>query len=301
MIKEIAIDPDILIEWSQNRRDYRDFIEGYGIGTPRIISSFPKTKYKNLRKYLLRKTDQLSNDIDKLRYVSMVEKLQGNIYLRCNEVDSSREWQDLVLDELEPFDIVIARERFNCDNVLTVSDITESDFLYLKHQVSFKRTKEDLIQTVRGFLRLTMSEIVIIDAYAWKPNAIKTIKAIIGEVNDRKFKSTPVEVTVIYKELTHGSPAPDAKFLKKEIAKEFESFPEGIELIIKQLKETENSDTFHNRYILNDIGGISLGHGLDISDKEHTTDEITLLTKTNYRKRWRQFARDTDFKIVSLA
>lgn len=301
MIKEIAIDPDVLIEWSQNIRDYRDFNEEYGIGTPRIISSFPKTKYKNLRKYLLRKTDQISNDIHKSRYVSMVQMLQNNIYLRCNEVDSSREWQDLVLDELEPFDIVIARESFNCDNVLTVADIIESDFLYLKHQVSFKRTKEDFLQTVRGFLRLTMSEIIIIDAYAWKPNAIKTIKAIIREVNDRKFKSKPVKVTVIYKELTHGSPAPDAKFLKKEIEKEFKSFPEGIELIIKQLKETENSDTFHNRYILNDIGGISLGHGLDISDKEHTTDEITLLTKTNYEKRWRQFARDTDFKIVSLA
>jgi len=301
MIKEIAIDPDVLIEWSQNIRDYRDFMEEYGIGTPRIISSFPKTKYKNLKKYLLPKTNQISNDMHKSRYVEMVKRLENNIYLRCNEVDSSREWQDLVLDELEPFDVIIAREKFNCDNVLTVSNITESDFLYLKHQVSFKRTKEDLIHTISGFLKLTMSEILIIDAYAWKPNAIQTIKAIIKEVSDRKFKSKPVEITVIYKELAHGSPAPDAKFLKQEIEKEFEYFPDGIKLIVKQLKETEDSDTFHNRYILNDIGGISLGHGLDISDKEHTTDEVTLLTKSNYRKRWLQFARDTNFKVVSLA
>lgn len=301
MIKEIAIDPDVLIEWSRNIRDYRDFMEKYGIGTRRIISSFPKTKYKNLKKYLLPKTNQISSDMDKSRYVAMVQTLENNIYLRCNEVDLSREWQDLVLDELEPFDVIIARERFNCDNVLTVSNITESDFLYLDHQVSFKRTKEDLINTISGFLRLTMSEVLIIDAYAWKPNAIQTIKAIIKEVSDRKFKAKPVEITVIYKELAHGSPAPDAKFLKREIEKEFECFPDDIKLTVKQLKETEDSDTFHNRYILNDIGGISLGHGLDISDKEHTTDEVTLLTKSNYRKRWLQFARNTNFKVVSLA
>lgn len=301
MIYEVAIDPEVLLEWSKDRGKSKEFLRSYGLGTRRVISSFPKSRPNKLITYLMRNIDLLDNDNHKLRYEGMLDLLQENLYLRESNVNSNDSWTMLVENEEVPFDTVITRKKLKCENVLTLEDISESDFLYLDHQVSFKRTKEDLIQALRGLLRLTMSEIVIIDAYAWKPNAIKTIKTIIEEVNDRKFKSKPVEVTVIYKELPHGSPAPDATFLKKQIKEEFKSFPDSIELIVKQLKETESSDTFHNRYILNDIGGVSLGHGLDISDKEHTTDEITLLTRNNYEKRWRQFARDTNFKIVSLA
>jgi len=44
-----------------------------------------------------------------------------------------------------------------------------------------------------------------------------------------------------------------------------------------------------------------LGHGLDIADKEHTTDEITMLSKNTYTKRWNQFVKNLDFQIVDLA
>lgn len=301
MIKEVTIEPEVLLEWSKDRGKSKEFLNSYGLGTRRVLSSFPKRQPNKLISYLMKKIDSLDNDNHKLRYEGMLDLLRENLYLRESTVNSNDSWALLVENESVPFDTVITRQKLNCDNILTLEDISESDFLYLDHQVSFKRTKEDLIHTISSFLKLTMSEILIIDAYAWKPNAIQTIKAIIKEVSDRKFKSKPVEITVIYKELAHGSPAPDAKFLKQEIEKEFEYFPDGIKLIVKQLKETEDSDTFHNRYILNDIGGISLGHGLDISDKEHTTDEVTLLTKSNYRKRWLQFARDTNFKVVSLA
>lgn len=301
MIKEVTIEPEVLLEWSKDRGKSKEFLKSYGLGTRRVISSFPKSRPTKLISYLMKKIDSLDNENHKMRYEVMLESLRESLYLRESKVNSNDSWSILVENEKVPFDTVIAREILNCQNVLTLEDIAESDFLYLDHQVSFNRTKEDLIKTIRGFLRLTVSKIVIIDAYAWKPNAIKTINAIIEEVNNRKFKSNLVEITVIYKELTHGSPAPDARFLKNDIQKEFGSFPKDIELKVKQLKETNESDSFHNRYILNNVGGISLGHGLDISDKEHTTDEITLLTKSNYDKRWNQFFRNETFKIVSSA
>ncbi len=47
MIYEYALDPAVLSTWASNERDYAEFLREYGLGTPRIISSFPKKKNLN--------------------------------------------------------------------------------------------------------------------------------------------------------------------------------------------------------------------------------------------------------------
>lgn len=44
MIYEYALDPVVLSTWASNERDYAEFLREYGLGTPRMISSFPKKK-----------------------------------------------------------------------------------------------------------------------------------------------------------------------------------------------------------------------------------------------------------------
>ena len=301
MINEVAIDPEVLLEWSKDRGKSKEFLNNYGLGTRRIVSSFPKNKPSKLISFLMRKVDSLDDENHKHRYGIMIESLRECLYLRESKVNSNKDWYELIQNEVIPFDTVIARKNFDCENILTLEDLSESDFLYLDHQISFNRTQKDFIKSIRGLVNLTTSKIVVVDAYAWKPNSIKVIKSIIDEVNNRRFKSQQVEFTVIYKEINYVSPAPNASFFKSEIEKEFDSFPTDIDLKVIQLKESDESDTFHNRYIMNNFGGVSLGHGLDIADKEHTTDEITMLSKNTYTKRWNQFVKNLDFQIVDLA
>ena len=303
MINEVAIDPKVLLEWSKDRRDYRDFIRDYGIGTPRIVSSFPKANFKNLKKYLLRKTDTLSNDLDKKRYTEMVGYLDKNLYLRDAAQNSSEDWYELIVNETIDFDAVIAKENFPCNNVISLDKFYDSEFQFLKHQISFKRTPFDFVESIKGFIHLTTSKIVIIDAFCHHKNAMITIHKIIDEIKNRKFKSQNVEVLIIYKDNPKNKhqKVPEPFFFRQSFERIIGSIPDDITLNIIQLRESENADVFHNRYIMNDVGGITIGHGLDLSDAEGATDEVTLLGKDIYEKRWKQFVTQIKFDIVSSA
>lgn len=303
MIKEIAIDPDVLLEWSQDRRDYREFKNEYGVGTPRIISSFPKTKYKNLRKYLLRKTDYLSSDMDKSRYVSMIEMLENNIYLRDSEVDSNEDWQDLVLNEQKPFDIVVSNKRINCPNFIHINDIYTSGLLDLKKQKFFKRNQNDFINVVNNFIKLTNSQLIIIDPYAWKSNSRKLIIKLIKEIYSNLNNEKNINLQIYYKDNPKQN-VPIASFYRDLLLKELGDISDSIKVSVFHVAETSESEAFHNRYILNDIGGVMLGHGLDISSIEEDTnkrDVATLLEKDLRQHLLRQFRESSTFKIISHA
>lgn len=303
MIYEVAIDPEVLLEWSKDIRDYRDFIRDYGVGTPKIVSSFPKANFRKLRQYLLQRSESLSNDLHKERYIEMVRSLDKNLYLREAAQNSSEDWRDLIVKEDIDFDAVIAKEYFPCNNLIPLSTLYDSELHLLKRQISFNRTSTDFIRSVKGFVNLTISKFVIIDAFCYQKNAMLTMSKIIDEIKNRKFKHQNVELIIIYKDnpkdKRQNTPTPS--FFKNKFERIIGVLPNDITLKIIQLRESESSDVFHNRYILNDLGGITLGHGLDLSDNENTTDEITLLEKDIYEKRWEQFVTKINFDIVSSA
>lgn len=303
MIYEVAIDPEVLLEWSKDIRDYRDFIRDYGVGTPKIVSSFPKANFRKLRQYLLQRSESLSNDLHKERYIEMVRSLDRNLYLREAAQNSSEDWRDLIVKEDIDFDAVIAKEYFPCNNLIPLSTLYDSELHLLKRQISFNRTPTDFIRSVKGFVNLTISKFVIIDAFCYQKNAMLTMSKIIDEIKNRKFKHQNVELIIIYKDnpkdKRQNTPTPS--FFKNKFERIIGVLPNDITLKIIQLRESESSDVFHNRYILNDLGGITLGHGLDLSDNENTTDEITLLEKDIYEKRWEQFVTKINFDIVSSA
>lgn len=68
-----------------------------------------------------------------------------------------------------------------------------------------------------------------------------------------------------------------------------------------ELKENDDSDTFHNRCILSELGGIALGHGIGVSEDEQHSDEATVLEKAIYLKKWQQFVENSSFNVASKA
>jgi hypothetical protein len=47
-------------------------------------------------------------------------------------------------------------------------------------------------------------------------------------------------------------------------------------------------DRLHNRYVLTDLGGVTLGIGLDAGN-EGETDDLVLLSRAQYTHRWSQY------------
>ena len=102
---------------------------------------------------------------------------------------------------------------------------------------------------------------------------------------------------IYYKENRQDS-SPSPEYIKKQLLSSLNNIAQNLEITVFQIKETDQSDAFHNRYILNELGGIQLGHGLDLSGKEHHTDEAILLSKDIYMKRWKQFYYPDRFEIL---
>lgn len=75
MIHEYAIEPNVILTWASNGRDYAEFFREYGLGTPRIISNFPKSKPAKFRSYLLKHCPANSESLQVQRYIEIVQKI----------------------------------------------------------------------------------------------------------------------------------------------------------------------------------------------------------------------------------
>ncbi|MDZ4852319.1 MAG: hypothetical protein SGI77_23775 [Pirellulaceae bacterium] len=64
--------------------------------------------------------------------------------------------------------------------------------------------------------------------------------------------------------------------------------PKGRSLDVVLWKVKADGEAFHARYVLTDIGGISVDHGLDTPSSQQTTD-IHWLMDSELKERWRDF------------
>lgn len=69
------------------------------------------------------------------------------------------------------------------------------------------------------------------------------------------------------------------------------NIPLGLRLRLVRWRERERGDSFHNRYILTNHGGVSFLHGLD--EKRVDWDDVVLLDEPTRERRWRDFGRNT--------
>lgn len=303
MIYEVAIDPEVLLEWAKSERDTFFYYRDYGNGTPRIISTFPKSKVHKLRSYLIKKIDLLDKIEDQMRFEEMVKSLGRHVYQRDSEnISSNGCWYETVSKQGIHFDIVLTKKQIDCKNSITLSDLYSSNVYSLKSEISFKRTSEDFIGIIRNFLHLTTERIVIIDPYAYSKDAIKIIADMLKELSKRRNKTKLLEVAIVYKGKIEKNvdQAPFAKAYKELLFNSLSEPLDNMAIKILHLAENEASDALHNRYILNDLVGIKLGYGLSFKkDKKHYTDEASILHEDVYDKLWRKYVTQLEFDIIS--
>ncbi len=65
-------------------------------------------------------------------------------------------------------------------------------------------------------------------------------------------------------------------------------FPIEQEITIRRYKELDSGEKLHNRYVLTNLGGVHMGYGA-VEGKEGQSDDINILDRRQYEKRWRQY------------
>lgn len=300
MIHEYAIDPRVLATWASNQRDYAEFLREYGVGTPRIISSFPKCRVAKFRSYLLQRGPADSNSLVTQRYQEMVVKLVGELVLRESDETPGADWCEFARIENNrlPFGAVLSSEVVDTEKSMTLESMYLSGSLWLHpRQTIIERTLIGFTLVVRDFLRLASNQVVVVDTYGWTREAIVIMQYIVNIVCEGRVNGRLPSITLYYKTKRDGG-SPEAEYVKREIVKGLNNFDPGS-LHVVELGEVDGSDVFHNRCILTEHGGVITGHGIGVSNETSHTDEILLMESAVYQKKWQQFVEDNRYKIIT--
>ncbi len=308
MIHEYALDPTVLLSWAGNKRDYAEFFREYGLGTPRIISSFPKKKASKLRSYLLQHSPQDNDSLHAQRYMEMVTKLVESIVLRDVPDNQPQNWSDAakIENERTQFGAVLSAAPIATEQNITPANMYNQNSIWNHpNQIDIQRTNDGFMSAVSNLIRLSTQQIVIVDAFGWKNNAIQLIQCIANAISRKRVHNQLPSIYLFYKEKrgsrNSSSMSPSPEYVKTQIFQGLNSDVSKIQLRVAELQEIPGNDVFHNRCILTEHGGVSIGHGIDVSGDYAHSDEAFLFNDRIYQKKWRQFIEDPCFEIVSEA
>ncbi len=308
MIYEYALEPTVLAAWASNDRDYAEFLREYGLGTPRLVSSFPKKKVSKLRSYLLQHSPQDTQSLSGRRYIEMVTKLIESVVIRDVADPQTSVWSEAVVseDNRAPFGVILSSVAICAENNITPNNMYLPDSIWNHaYQSNMQRTNAGLFSMIGNLVRLSTKHIVIIDPFGWSDEAIGFVRYMINSIHSNRLADETPKITLFYKEKrggkNAGSGSPAADHVKDRIVQGLDGGVGDLKVEVFELREAAGSDVFHNRCILTEHGGVLTGHGIGVSNNELHTDEAILMREEIYQKKWLQFIEEKCFDVVSMA
>ncbi|MCQ4246070.1 hypothetical protein [Stutzerimonas decontaminans] len=308
MIYEYALEPTVLAAWASNDRDYAEFLREYGLGTPRLVSTFPKKKVSKLRSYLLQHSPQDTQSLSGRRYIEMVTKLIESVVIRDVADLQTSVWSEAVVseDNRAPFGVILSSVAICAENNITPNSMYLPDSIWNHaYQSNMQRTNAGLFSMIGNLVRLSTKHIVIIDPFGWSDEAIGFVRYMINSIHPNRLTGEIPKITLFYKEKrggkNAGSGSPAADHVKDRIMQGLDGGGGDLKVEVLELREAAGSDVFHNRCILTEHGGVLTGHGIGVSNNELHTDEAILMREKIYQKKWLQFVEEKCFEVVSKA
>ncbi|WP_291321187.1 hypothetical protein [Desulfonatronospira sp.] len=293
MIYEYAIEPELAVDWGKDRSEYRYFIEQFGIGTPRIMSEFPR--FKNWRKQF-RQAAATADETNELPRITAIFNLlserriqrigyeyDGNVsWLENAEIENERQEFQAILAETNP--------RKNI-KVLKPESLNNNSLWRVLRQDHCPRQAIDMAQLIKAMLS-NCSEVHFIDPHFGPDNIRRRrpLEAFLGIIAVNRFCRPAISKIIVHtsaKVPFHDFKQPCDDQLRQRIPKDFS-------LAIQRWKERPNGEQLHHRYILTDIGGVKVDPGLDDS-KPGRSFEAILLERNLYEKHWNDYVSQPAF------
>ena len=292
MIHEFAVDPEVVATWYQTELR-RFFAREFGVGTPRIISRFPRSWKRRVWEEFRRSGN--CNDLNNRRMTevlkSISEKMINRTYLNW---DDNKNWLECAESEhrVSPFRAIISD-----DNPRMYKHVIRSDSIdlntprwHLPTQRIVSRNAQDLQKVISPMLQIA-SKILFIDPYFHTvPRFLQPLEYYLKAIVKRGV-------------VDHGSGTYGMRFPEVEIHRVDKSrrlcssklaniLPHQLNVVIRTLRNQSGGQDLHDRYILTDVGGLQLPRGLDEGTSRTGEDlvDVLLLGEDIYRQRWDQYA-----------
>ena len=169
MLHEYAVEPELVATWS-DRKTGRYFVDKFGIGSPRIISMYPRGwKRRVWRAWQERPENREGTPIVRQRMVELIANLSNAMTRRSDAYwDQELAWLENVSQEHQriPFHAILARcNTAGHPSILVADEVDETVPLWNHDRsVAVSRTPKQIARAVGGMLRIA-TDIVFVDPY----------------------------------------------------------------------------------------------------------------------------------------
>lgn len=286
MIYEYALAPEILEEISKSSEAFESFLEQYGIGTPRFLSSFPRASKKDYIEYLKKFPFDVSG-LGETRITEAIQHIKSscierNVEITINELMIKDDWKKFVchVNQSKPFQGILTPFALNSQNNIIYEERRRSELWKVPEQIRISRTEADFLENLKFFIQNSSEKLIIIDPYCYKEKGVKFITNLLNMLSQKVInkKFPKIRIVCTYKDVDWYKPD---KILEK-ISSGLNDTLKKLHIELVQILEKEESEAFHNRYILSELGGIHLGHGIDLSEKPNQKDHLTIIKDNIY-------------------
>ncbi len=267
MLKEFALDPELLGNW----QDFRFFTSQFGASQGRLISRFPAQWTEHVKNV----AKKSARDIEYLKIVEALARFDSLMLIREYDYEKGHQWLRNAVDEnaKRPFQaIVTTKNHNNAHNLVIGNDIdpTKPPPLWVvPTSAQINRTPEEMAACVKDLLS-QCKEVLFVDPY-FAPNEAKytePLRKFLKAIGSRGTRCMPNRV-----EYHLGNQDRNlATFKQKLNEKVGPHLPQGLTLTFVRWKKSE----LHNRYVLTDRGGVMFGHGLDRADGSDAVNHDTV-------------------------
>ncbi len=268
MIKEYAVEPSILDNWS----DCRYFIDSFSIEKGRIVSEYPKHWKKMVFDSLIECKPK-----EKLKIIEKLDNLKyPTLWPRKHDWDDSLAWLDnsVVEHTNTPFHAILSNtDKHENEFIICADDCSETseNTRWLSNvSVRIKRTATEMGKTSEWLLKHSRQIILIDRNFRREAKWLNTLKEFLKII----AKHENIALIQYHLSLINGE---TTEFFASEIEKRIKNdVPKNciLEFVYRDRSE------LHNRNILTELGALHFGIGLDeyqIGDERPEYDEITLL------------------------
>lgn len=279
MIHEFALEPEALSNW----HSVRYFLDNFGFDNGRLISQFPK-KWK----YSVYQACSECKDVERKRIEEALAKSDHKFIRRGRPFNSEIAWLENaeLQHSVVPFRAIIARENPRNHASLLLADAINEDTPLWKVEKGkcIARTSSELARYL-GPVLSSSEEILFIDQH-FRPHEFRYRNSF------QSFMRIVSSNTRLRRLEYHLNGDLDKYFFCKECDEKIARLiPQNLAVRFVRWKQIEAGDMLHARYVLSELGGISVEWGLDEGDEGETTD-IKILDNDIYEIRWASFHKD---------
>ena len=313
MIFEFALDPALVAHW-YDRKKYLFFEEKFGLRTRRLVSAYPKSKWKKMIWEIFSGCPDGSDQNAQMRMTEIVQFLWENAIKRPGNDNKFNSWIDSAEAEHvdRPFHAIISTHNpNNRDYVIAENELLDKGHpkWIVPYANPVKRSAEDLGMALAQPVRLC-KQLILIDPYfdPTKDRFRKPLEAILSSFNHNVFgiENLQVELHTSIDRFFESWERHDSRNIEdeKRVYKNMMSdvgkhlpdlIPKGITLKVVMWKQKANGEKLHNRYILTNVCGVLFGTGSDEADcmENEETDDLVLLEEGQYQTRCKQYLSTT--------